>query len=43
MSIHPALVAAFMARPLIVLTNPDTGDLLTNPETGELLIKPEEQ
>jgi hypothetical protein len=44
MSIYRALVAAFMARPLSVVVDPDSGGAVTDPDNpDELVLDPDEE
>lgn len=42
--IHPALIAPFMARPLSVVIDPDSGAVVTDPDNpDELVLHPDEE
>mgnify|MGYP000856558998 CR=1 FL=1 len=41
MSIPALLIAAFMARPLTVITDPESEEVLVDPETEQILTDPE--
>lgn len=42
--INRALIAAFMARPLSVVVDPDTGEVVTDPDNpAELVLDPDEE